>query len=229
MTITLDSLLELIASSPCPVKSAGKVAYYRRSPGSQAGPALREFLAAMDDQWRNGRDGRTTLPAHPGDSAMRHRYRRDSEAGLTAAELVWLRRLPTDPVSVPFDDASRLAALHGAISAMQAPDSHMLIAALWEPVRAVHDERIAQARLEQAKRPLPWLPTGATNAAAELLGARHPGLSEDTLLHEADRLVKAALAERDATQKAKVAGCEQELRRLRDEKASRTETTRETI
>lgn len=158
-----------------------------KRPGSGATVAQIRWLEQMAQSRRSRPQVR--VPAHPQDSATRARYRRNPDEELSAVELAWLDRLPRDPAQVRFEDAERLAALAGSISSMNAPQSARLVDAVWEPVKALHDRRVAAARLERAQQPVTSVSNEATQALADSLAQELEGVSEAGLVLHAREML----------------------------------------
>lgn len=167
-------------------------------------PALRRLCEELIAR----RPEKVKLPPHPQQRASRERYLRDNDEELSPVELVWLQRLPRDPKDVTFEDAARLAALAGSISTTKAPSSARLVESVWEPVKALHDKRVAEAQLEQTRQPLPSIPDGGLEAVTELLSREHPGVSEGALNFQAQELLAEFQATRQHDHQRAVAASE---------------------
>ncbi len=167
-------------------------------------PALRQLC----DELISRRVEKPTLPPHPEQHTARGRYLRDSDEELSPVELVWLQRLPRDPKDVTFEEAARLAALAGSISPTKAPSSARLVESVWEPVKALHDKRLAEAKLEQARQPLPSIPDGGLQAITELLVREHPDVSENALSVHAQELLAEFQSTRQHDHQQAVAAAE---------------------
>jgi len=70
--------------------------------------------------------------AHPGDNPAPN-----MPAQLSAADLAWLQRLPSDPVSITFEDARVLAGMSAALPLGSA--DRRLVDSIWLPVKQLHD------------------------------------------------------------------------------------------
>lgn len=167
-------------------------------------PALRRLCEELIGQ----RIEKLTMPSHPQQHAGRERYLRDNDEELSPVELVWLQRLPRDPKEVTFEEAARLASLAASINTLKAPSSARLVESVWEPVKALHDKRVAEAQLERARQPLPSIPDGALDAVTELLARDHPGVSEGALQFQAQELMAEFHATRQHDHERAVADSE---------------------
>jgi hypothetical protein len=78
---------------------------------------------------------------------------------LTASDVAWLERLPTDPKDVSYDDARQLARLDGEF---KSAGDRRLVRSILDPVRRYHNTLEAQAALENVtNNPAPVVQRGA--------------------------------------------------------------------
>lgn len=116
---------------------------------------------------------------------------------LSAADLVWLQRLPLNPAEIKHDDASRLAGLAAASDAMT-PSSRALVESIWQPIKYAHDLREAKHQYERASKPAPTIPRSALGALIDALALEHPDWPEAAVKAHAAALLRDAVADRDA-------------------------------
>lgn len=162
---------------------------------------------------------------HPEKSSSRLRREADD---LTPSELVWLQRLPIDPTKITHDEAARLAAMYSSLSGMKAESSKQLVASIWLPVKAIHDQLAADDALARAKQPLPATPASAGSALEEALAAEHPDWPDAALGTVASDLITKALTRRDEEYQKRVAAAEATVAQLRTEAAERDVLARRT-
>lgn len=195
MTLTTKDVLSLLDGKQ--MTQGRALGHLRRGsrPGHSLPRAQLDFVKAVYESYQRKPKGEA-VPAHPEKTSIRHRYRRESDGELTPVELAWLDRLPRDPAKVRFEDAERLAALAGSISEMRSPQSARLVNSIWEPVKALHDHRVAAADLERAKRPLPAVPEQVTDALIDALSVDHPGVPRAALHVQANEMLAKVRDER---------------------------------
>ncbi len=157
---------------------------------------------------------------HPEQEASR---RLRKEGGLTPAELVWVQRVDGDPAKVSFDDAVDLALL--ARTVPRGGDAR-LVAAVWKPIKHVHDRLAAQVELRNARAPLPDVPSSAINAVAVALAREVPELTDDEVFGRASRQLADALAERERARRERIEQAEAVLAAVDTAERERTAVTR---
>jgi hypothetical protein len=225
MTLTTSELLSLLDGKQM---TAGRaIGIIRRDEHRPSlPPAQRAFVKSVRESSRR-RPGPT--PTHPENSATSSRTRRDPNAELSPIELAWLERLPSDPAQVRFEDAVELAALASSVSAMRAPQSARLVNSVWLPIKAHHDRRVAEARLAQAREPLPSLPSETKAALAEALAAQNPGLSELARAAEVSEILRTFEEGRAAARETSLRQAEARIKTLDAEAAQYADTTGEVV
>lgn len=112
----------------------------KAAPGRQ-----RDAVAALEGIARARRNGQAGGYRVPWADA---RPSPPSEQALTAAAVVWLSRLPTDPSQISDADAVELYRLSTRV---RRGDDALLVRSLWEPVRAHHERKAAEAALQAAR------------------------------------------------------------------------------
>lgn len=185
----------------------------------------REFIEAIGERSA----GRPSVPPHPADHAQLGGVRnsRQKDADLTAVELAWLQRLPLDPKQITFDDAVQLASLSASIGRIKAPASARLIDSVWQPVKDIHDERVAKARFEHAKAAPQPMPSSTLDALTDTLAAKHPEVSWDALRIDARSMLNDYVTTRDREQEKAIERAERNLKEVRESIARRAEITPE--
>lgn len=155
----------------------------------------------------------TASVAHPED-AVRGAAR--NTKALAPADLAWLDRLPRDPSAVPFTDATALAGMAQGIATAQpaGASDRRLIDAVWQPVKAHHDRRVADAAMANARQPLPPIPPSALPALSDAVAAEVPQLRDDEVLARAQDLLRTALEERGAARQQAIRDAEDQLMRI---------------
>lgn len=196
-TTTSAALVKLIASAHLqPVARATALAQLdRQSRFKAAGgtymPRTRDFVerfAQVPDP------NSAKKPSHPAD--FQTVGRRRTEGPLSAAEMAWLQRLPSDPTQVPFEDAAEVANLVAKVSRMKDPAGARLLTSVWQPIADYHDRRVAQDRLARARQPLPTIPSGALDALIEAVKIEDPTLPDDVIVSRANTLLRTTLDKR---------------------------------
>lgn len=193
-------------------------------PGHYLPADQKRFLESVSTA---ARPQRGAGPVHPETEASRNQYRRDKDEDLTPVELAWLQRLPLDPSKVTFDDAVRLAALAASIREAKTPASARLVQSVWEPVKHLHDERVAKDRAERVREPLGKLPKTTVGAIADALMEEHPGVSREALMHEAREIVSNFEAQRIRQYERTIEKADQQLAEVNVDVARSAETARE--
>lgn len=208
MTLTTKQLLSLLDGKQMTIGRA--LGILRRDEHYPSLPAAqREFVRAV---YEAAREKPGAPVQHPEDAAHRsRRERRDERAELTPVELAWLDRLPRDPAQVRFDDAVQLATLARSISAMHTPTSARLVESIWLPVKAIHDRRVADAKLAQARRPLSALPASTRDAVRAALAVEMPGIADSVLAGQAGEVVRELEDARAAAHADRVRSAEAEV------------------
>jgi hypothetical protein len=148
-------------------------------------------------------------------SAARAWLKRDPATGqtvprppLTAAELAWLQRLPSDPSQVTFDDAQRLLQMMFEVSD---PADVPLVRSIATPVRDYHDRQQARVDLEAAQRPRPQVPAEALPALADAIAAEHPELLPTEAVGRASTLLAERAQQRANEQAQKASQAQQRI------------------
>lgn len=166
----------------------------------------------------------TTSVVHPED-AVRGQERQHK--ALAPADLAWLDRLPRDPSAVPFTDATTVAAMSRGLTASQpagSPDRR-LIDTVYAPIKAHHDQRVADAALANARQPLPPVPSSALPALADAIAAEVPALTDGEVMARAGDLHRQALEERGAARQQAIREAEDKLLALAGDQLVRTSPT----
>ncbi len=90
----------------------------------------------------------------------------DMPAQLSAADLAWLQRLPTDPAAISYEDARVLA---GMVQTLPAGSADLrLVSSIWLPVKQVHDTAQANPTEGTTVNPEPATPTTPEELLAQL-------------------------------------------------------------
>lgn len=143
----------------------------------------------------------------------------DGRTGLEPADIVWMQRLPTDPAQVTYADAVQLASLMQLTKPNTA--DRRLAESIWRPVKHVHDLKAAEVELENARRPLPDVPSTALGALAEAVRAEVPQLTDDEVVGRASNMLREALDGRTAERDQRIAAAEAQVEAVKAEQASR--------
>lgn len=101
----------------------------------------------------------------------------DMPAQLSAADLAWLQRLPTDPAAISYEDARVLAGMAETLPPGSA--DKRLLDSIWAPVRQLHDAAQANANPEGTPVNTDTPPTPTEEVLASL---------PDTVIVPSDRL-----------------------------------------
>jgi hypothetical protein len=224
MPLTTQEILKLLDGKQMTKGRAGAMLRRSEKPGNYLTADQRAFLQSVYKTPYRKSD--VSVP-HPQDEATRAQYRRDKDEDLTAVELAWLQRLPLDPAKVTFDDATHLAALANSVKVTKTPASARLVQSVWQPVKQLHDERIAKARVEHVRAGLNDLPDTTIGAIADALAEQHPGVSRDALMHDARDIVKDFEGKRDRDHHRAVERADQQLAQVDEDIRRSTETARE--
>jgi hypothetical protein len=219
-------LLDLLSSSQMnPGRAKNRLHHYSK-PGNYLPAAQRKLLQAVADSKRVRNASRVS---HPDDESRRQQYRRDKDEDLSPVELAWLQRLPLDPAAVTFDDAAQLAALANSVSQTKTPASYRLVESVWRPVKQLHDERVAKARVEHAREPLTELPDVTLDAIVDALEEEYPGVSRDALRYDAQQIVVDFTDQRDRANERAIERADQHLADVAADISRTNETAREAV
>ena len=214
--ITVDELAHLLTANGSTLR--GEVLFFleqARKPNSGT-PKTRELLTELATPQAS-----RTKVAHPLQHATRAQYRRDQDDDLSPAELMWLQRLSLDPTQISFPDAARLAALTQSVSRVQAPASARLLDSIWQPVKEVHDRRVAEAQRANAAEPLTRIPSVALGAVAELIEQQNEGLDDLAIASKAREVISTVSTQREGQHSKALARADRDLKELADRKAQR--------
>ena len=191
---------------------AGQVAVLRRNQSNGTGGRMgmaTSLTSAQDkllkDLSADGPPPRGPQPyQHPGAGAVDRTYPGDRTARttpLTATELAWLNRLPTDPAQVSFADAKALAELKSSMGGgPELASDRRLLDSIWAPIQEHHDLAAADVDIANAtNRPqLPPVPSSALPALADAVGNENDQLSSDEVITRANLLLRDAVSRRQA-------------------------------
>jgi hypothetical protein len=225
MSVTSKMLLDLLSQSRWTGISTGKAKNQRSRLDRMRDEATLARRALLDELGSRGSDAKDKEPQHVHPEKTSRSIRREAD-DLTPAELVWLQRLPVDPTQITHDEASRLAAMYSSISGMNAESSKQLVASIWLPVKAVHDQLVAADDLKRARQPLPPTPPTAVDAVAEALRYEHPDWHPSALAPTASELISNVLSGREQEHQRRLAAAQAAVERLRDEAADREALTK---
>jgi hypothetical protein len=192
MTLTSKQLLDLYATPATTAGMAGRVESIKRAsirlPNggySLLTNRLRAHLATLAPKRAPQRhyDNPTAVVRRPAQQA----------APLTAADIAWLQRLPSDPAEISYEDAHTLARMDATWPA-GSPDAR-LVRSVLGPVRRYHDTKAAQVDLENLQAtPLRNVNKGeAVELLREALTRETPELHEDEASLRAGNLLQEAL------------------------------------
>lgn len=172
---------------------------------------------------------RATRPTviHPTQTNTARSYRRESD-DLTPAELVWLQRLPLEPEKVTHDDAARLAGMAGSIERMKSPSSYQLVQSIWNPVREIHDLKVAEENAKLVRESLPPVPESTERALQSTLRSEHPDWPDSAISAHANELLNETLTRRTQDHEQAVRQADETLARLRAEATDRVALERAT-
>lgn len=222
-TLSPSRLFELLAPGPV---ASGKALSARHS-GTRSSTTLPSAqLQFLDDVGRRT-NTKDDVPVHPEDRSRLLGDRRDRGADLSPVELAWLQRLPIEPTDITFDDAVRLAELARTVSEMKTPASFRLIESIWGPVRELHDERVARAKLKIAQRPIAPLPKSTKDAIEAYLVERSPETSPRALGYEADEIIDEYRKQQKAEHARNLERAEKALQTVLAARAKRASLTSE--
>lgn len=137
---------------------------------------------------------------------------------LTQADTVWLGRLSDDPERVSWDDAAQLAAFARSVKARTS--DRRLLDAVYRPVKAFHDLRLAEAQLQNAERAVTAGAPSPVAALAEAIGAETPELTRIEAASRADAIVRKVYAEVEASRDRNIAAAQERLAAVKAEVAA---------
>jgi len=227
--LSSQQILDVVGAEPSGLL-AGKVAYLRHSlqtrMGGRTGPdSHHQFLGDVAEQCANVNPNPTASYQHPADD---HRVRAAKPSdGLSASDLAWINRLPSDPAQVSHDDAIQLAGLAAGLTGVQSnPSDARLISSVWSPVREIHDANAARAALAAAQTSPPPVPSSAVRALADAIAAETPELTPTEALSRAGSQLRDTLDNRIGARQQKVLDARAAIARASEAAAVRTATTR---
>lgn len=184
-----SQLISLLSQQPGTGKAAGVYAAARRFGADTAGPERR----LIDELMGVPVASRLQPPADP----TRRQGPAATPQPLSPASIDWMRRLPSDPTAVSFEDAEALAKLEAKVP--PGSDDARLVAAVLGPVRRVHEAATARTALDNLQcLPRPTVPAVAGTALAESLRREYPQLTAAEAGQRAAAAVKDAEAQRNA-------------------------------
>lgn len=227
MNLSAKDIVRLLDPSSMTAGAAMNRRRHASKPSSRVTTRQIAFLDAVIAS-KDDRKG-DVVPTHPEAGATRAQYRRDESTELSPIELAWLDRLPRDPAAVTFEDAERLAALSGQISAMRNPQSALLIETVWAPVKALHDNRVAQAKLALAKQPLPRFPEAVYGAMADALESEHPGVPGEALGVMARQAIEEVRERQERDHSVALDRAQRQVDQLAQAQAERAALTRDAV
>jgi hypothetical protein len=135
---------------------------------------------------------------------------------LSAADVAWIERLPTDPSKVTDHDARELARL--SLQVEGHVDGARLVASVFGPVRRLHEQRHAKAELEGVRVRDSALPNSAADAIAgplaDAIRADQPELTEGEATHRAREEVSTTVASLNREREGRRQQAEQALKSL---------------
>ena len=166
----------------------GKVEFLKQrlqTPTTSEEAAQKSLLESLLTQPAEG----LSTYAHPGRDAQ-------AVAGLspqlTASDLAWLQRLPTEPDQIRYEDARTLAGM--AQATPLGSSDRRLVDSIWAPVKNLHD--VAQAKVELANATaaaVPTPPAATTNVLTAALAREMPMLTPDEASARARALLQEAV------------------------------------
>lgn len=211
-------IVSMISTPPSGI-GVGRARFAARQ--AHGGPASHAKFAA---DMANQPVPKTTSVVHPED-AVRGQERQHK--ALAPADLAWLDRLPRDPAQVPFPDATTVAAMFRGLTAAQPAGSsdRRLIDAVYAPIRAHHDRRVADAALTNARQPLPPVPSSALPALADAIAAEVPQLSDSEVMGRAGDMLRQALDQRGAARDKAIRAAQDKHLALAGDQLARTSPT----
>jgi len=228
--LTSKQITDVVGAEPSGLM-AGKVAYLRHSlqtrMGGRTGPdSHHQFLGDVAEQCANvNPNPKAASYQHPADDP-RVRAAKPSD-GLSASDLAWINRLPSDPAQVSHDDAIQLAGLAAGLTGVQSnPSDARLISSVWSPVREIHDANAARAALAAAQTSPPPVPSSAVRALADAIAAETPELTPTEALSRAGSQLRDSLDNRVGARQQKVLDARAAIARASEAAAVRTATTR---
>ena len=161
---------------------------------------------------------------HPGQAAGA--VAPGSDKPLSPADLAWLQRLPRDPAAITWEDARDVAKLAQSIGKFTNPSDARLVHSIWEPLRVLHDRRLAQAELKAAEQPLPKVPSSAVGALATALQAELPQHSADEVMTRTERMLNDLLSEREANRAGRISAAKATIAAVDADEQRRNEVER---
>jgi hypothetical protein len=215
MPTNTERLIDLL-TSPVTQKTKGVAAAMRRFNSTLTG----RQEAYLKDLEAREPEPRPQQYRHPGHHAHADPNGLDA---LSAADLAWLERLPSDPAEVRYDDALRLAELSFTLKA-RTPDQR-LVDSIWEPVKAAHDRRAAEADLAAAQQPLPAVDPEAIAIVADSIQIETPQLTQTEARTRASRLLAEHQNRRAADREAAIAAAMNRLAAIAEQTVEREKVT----
>jgi len=214
VTLTSRQLVDFICGPQSKPKLRGAA---RHLPLGDERSFVEQLAAAV------GSTGPDAQHGHPAESApLISRGGQHGPLTLQPVDVAWLQRLPTDPRQIDDADAAQLASLARA-TAPRTGDRR-LVDSIWLPVKALHDVKVAEANLANAKRPLADLPATALAVMTEAVRREVSGLTEDEVVARAARLLREALDKRVTEHDRRIQKAEAQLHAVRS-KGSRESLT----
>lgn len=228
MPLTVQQLVDLAATPPVPGRR-GTITHHLRQLDREEGPGrpansapVRAFLAALLDE--PVPPAAPTGHAHPALGVRATARPPGAEPyTLSAADVVWLQRLP-EPDAVTHADAVHLARL--AVQVQPGSGDERLLTSIWAPVKARHDRAAAENALAAAQTPLPDMPARlAENALAEALRRETSELTDREIRTRAAELVQTAGQARGSHRETAIAAAENALATIAAAQADREALT----
>ena len=166
----------------------GKVEFQKQrlqTPRTSEETAQKALLEALITQPAEG----LQTYAHPGRDAQ-------AVAGLspqlTASDLAWIQRLPTEPDQIKYEDARTLAGM--AQATPLGSSDRRLVDSIWRPLEQLHDVAEAKVELTNATAAaVPTPPAATATVLAAAIAREMPALTPDEANARARALLKEAV------------------------------------
>lgn len=221
--LTTKQMTEILTMPPSPMRTGKAQAFLRhhlKNPGNPGRPigAQADYLRALLEQ-ETSLTG--TKYRHPGFEPVHYV---DSDT-LAPTDIAWLQRLPTDPAQVSWEDARHIVALVHAVK--RTSSDGRLVHAIWDPLKAFHDRRLAETTLKNAQRPVSVSDPSPAPALAEAILAATPDLRPEEAMARAKEIIRNTQTELDTHRQQAIDTARQTITELDAQLAERAATTRE--
>jgi hypothetical protein len=221
--LSTQQISDLIADPDKPGRNGSVEALRRAGMGRDGSSTLTGNQRRLLEQIRD-------LPKRPVRATYRHpdhgAYAPPRSEPLSATQIAWLTRLPTDPSEVSFADAHEVLRLrHSAVGTVHAND-RKLLDSIAVPIMEFHDHNKAVVDLQNAVRPLATQPDAALSAMADAIANENQHLTDDEAIGRASQMLSEIQQERIQARDDAIATAEARLVDLQSSTADRLAVTR---